>query len=215
MRSDEMLRRDIVAELSFDPRLSGGHFDVNVAGGAAVLHGRVRSYEQKIAAERAVQRVRGVRALAVELRVAPPSEMTLDDAEIAKRIANLLAWNAGVPSSVSAIVDSGWVTLCGSVGWQYERENAERLVRPLDGVVGVSNNIAVTAQPAPSDVRGRIEAALLRDARLDASAIRIGVIGSTVTLSGAVSALHERQAAEHAAWSAPGVTEVKNEIVLT
>jgi osmotically-inducible protein OsmY len=214
MRADEMLRSDIVAELSYDPRLRGAHIEVSVAGGATVLRGHVGSYEQKIAAERAAQRVRGVRAVAAELRIASAPDAKVEDPEIAKRIASLLTWNASVPSGVSAIVDQGWVTLSGLAEWNYQRQSAESLVRALGGVIGVSNNILVKPQPTPTDVRERIEAALLRDARLDAGAIKIGVTGPVVTLSGKVSTLHERLAAEHAAWSAPGVTEVRNQIVL-
>ena len=215
MRADDIVRGEIAAELSYDPRLKGAHVEVAVTGGAVVLSGRVGSYEQKLAAERAAQRVRGVRAVAVELRIVSAPEAKVDDAVIAKRIANLFAWSAGVPASVSAVVDQGWVTLSGSAEWHYQRQNAERTVRRLDGVLGVSNNIAVKPAAAPQDIRQRIEAALLRDARLDARGIKIEVKDATVTLSGKVSALHERIAAEHAAWAAPGVVDVKNEIVLS
>lgn len=131
-----------------------------------------------------------------------------------RRIANLLTWNAALPQGLHAAVDQGWITLSGTADWHYQRQSAERLIRGLDGVVGVTNNIALKPQPTAADLRERIEAALLRDARVDAHAIRIDVSGSIATLSGQVSALHEREAAEHAAWSAPGVTDVKNEIAV-
>lgn len=214
MRADDPLRSDIVAELSYDPRLDGAHIEVDVKSGAAILRGRVKSYEQKLAAERAVQRVRGVRAVAVELQIASTSESLTDDVEIAQRIANLLTWSASLPKGLSATVDRGWVTLTGSAQWHYQRQSAERLIRGLDGVVGVTNNIDIEPQASAEDIRERLKAALVRDARIDASAIKIEVIGSTATLSGKVSALHERSAAEHAAWAAPGITEVTNEIVV-
>ncbi len=214
MHADDMLRNDVLAELSYDPRLRGADIAVAVTGGAAVLSGSVRHYGQKAAAEHAAQRVRGIRAVGVQLRVAPPPETRVDDGEIAKRIANLLAWSAGVPREVSAIVDQGWVTLSGSVEWNYQRQNAERLMRGLDGVFGVFNNIVVKPNTTSSDIHERIEAAIVRDARLDASAIDIGVTGSVVALAGNVATLHERTVAENAAWAAPGVTEVRNEIVV-
>lgn len=214
MRADEVMRGDVLAELSYDPRLEGSHIEVEVIDGAAVLRGRVKSYEQKLAAEAAAQRVRGVRAVAVELHICYPAEAGADDIEIAKRIANLLTWNAALPRGLNAAVDQGWVTLSGTADWHYQRQGAERLIRGLDGVVGVTNDIALKPQPTAADLRERVEAALLRDARIDAQAIRIDVSGSVATLSGQVSALHEREAAEHAAWSAPGISNVTNEIAV-
>ena len=214
MHADEMVRHDIIAELSYDPRLIGARIEVSVAGGAATLTGQVENYQQKIAAEKAAQRVRGVRTVAADLRVAPASQEKPDDKEIAKRIANVLAWNAGIPETVKAVVDQGWVTLEGEVGWDYQRRNAERAVLGLGGVAAVSNNIVVKSGAAPTDIRARIEAALVRSAKIDAHAIEVAVSGSVVTLSGKVAALNESESAERAAWAAPGVTEVRNKLSL-
>lgn len=214
MKADEMIRKDVMAELAYDPRLTGSTIDVSVSGGMVTLAGRVTSYEQKIAAEMAAQRVRGVRAIAADLHTVPSNDAQHDDKEIAKRIANVLTWSANVPNQVQAVVDHGWVTLSGEVEWNYQRQNAERAARSLDGVVGVFNNIAVRSEAVPSDVRDRITGALVRNAKVDADAIKVAVNGGVVTLVGSVPTWHEREAAEEAAWAAPGIIEVRNEITL-
>jgi osmotically-inducible protein OsmY len=215
MKADELIRGNVIAELAYDPRLTGSQIDVNVVGGVITLTGHVTSYAQKIAAETAAQRVRGVRAIAANLHTLPSGNVEHDDQEIAKRIANVLTWSANIPNQVQAVVDHGWVTLSGDVEWNYQRQNAERAARSLDGVVGVSNNIAVRTVAATNDIHSRITGALVRSAKVDAEAVRVAVNGATVTLSGSVPTWHEREAAEEAAWSAPGVMEVRNEITLT
>lgn len=214
MKADEMIRKDVIAELAYDPRLTGSTIDVAVSGGMVTLAGSVTSYEQKIAAELAAQRVRGVRAIAADLHTLPSNDAMHGDQEIAKRIANVLTWSANVPNQVQAVVDRGWVTLSGDVEWNYQRQNAERAARSLDGVVGVFNNIAVRSKTAPGDIRDRITEALVRSAKVDADAIKVTIKGGVVTLAGSVPTWHEREAAEEAAWSAPGVMEVRNEMTL-
>lgn len=214
MNADELVRKEVIAELAYDPRLTGSTIDVHVAGGVVTLAGRVTSYEQKIAAERATQRVRGVRAIAADLHTLRSNHAEHDDQEIANRIANVLTWSVNVPHQVQAVVESGWVTLSGEVEWNYQRQNAERAARALHGVIGVFNNITVRAAAAPVDIRDRITGALVRSARVDADAIKVAVNGATVTLSGNVPTWHEREAAEEAAWAAPGVADVRNEITL-
>jgi osmotically-inducible protein OsmY len=214
MKADELIRNNVIAELAYDPRLSGSSIDVRVAGGMITLTGYVTSYEQKVAAKHAAQRVRGVRAIAADLQTRASNGIQHNDQEIAKRIANVLTWSSNIPSEVQAVVDHGWVTLSGEVEWNYQRQNAERATRALEGVVGVSNDISVRSAPAPNDIRDRITDALVRSARVDARAIKVAVNGEVVTLTGNVPTWHEREAAEEAAWAAPGVTKVQNDITL-
>jgi osmotically-inducible protein OsmY len=214
--SDKWLRQSIIDELDFDPAVSGAHIGVAVDAGVVTLSGHVGSYAEKIAAERAVQRVKGVRAIAEEIEVRYPSDKKMADDQIAKRALDILAWNITIPKDkIQVKVQDGWVTLSGDVDWNFQKTDAQRLVRRLSGVIGISNSINVKPRVAADDVKGRIEKALKRSAELDANSISVTASGGKVTLEGRVKAWYERDLAERTAWAVPGVTFVEDRIQIS
>ena len=211
VKNDLDLRSDIEEELRWDSTIDARKIGVAVIDGIVHLTGEVRTYTDKWRAERAVERVDGVRGIANDIEVVLAGEHT--DADIAKRAANKLDWNLTVPrGAVSVKVDNGWITLKGEVPFDYQRRAAERVVRDIPGVKGVSNLISLKPSAAPTNIKGEIEKTFRRQAALDAQNIIIDVSGSTVTLRGSVRSWAERRDAERIAWAAPGVTLVKNEI---
>lgn len=212
---DISLRQDVLDELEFEPSLDAAHIGVAVEKGVVTLTGHVSSYAQKIAAEKAVQRVQGVRGVAEELQVRYPNDKKVADDEIAQRALAIIAWDATVPDDqVRVKVEKGWVTLSGDVGWQYQRASAEQAVRKLSGVRGVTNLLGVRPQIEASDIRRHIEGALKRSAEVEAEGIRIDVEGGKVKLSGKVQNWHERNVVERAAWAVPGVHSVDDRLVI-
>lgn len=206
---DKELRLDILEELDLEPSFDAADIGVAVDGNVVTLTGHVRSFSDKVTVREVVERIPGVRAIADDIEVRPIGAHITADDEIAKRIVNTLKWNSSVPDEkITTTVTKGWVTLEGDVEWHYQSTATEQAVRRLVGVTGVNNRIKITPAVKPADVSDRIQKALKRDAELDASAIRVNVAGSRVTLEGRVRYLGERRAAERAAWSAPGVTEV-------
>lgn len=210
---DTTLRQNILDELEFEPSIDAANIGVAVDNGVVTLTGHVSTYAEKTTAENVVRRVKGVRGIAEEIEVRiGVSYITADD-EIAKRALNSMNWSTSVPKdAVQVKVQKGWVTLTGKVEWQYQKNAAAEAVRGLAGVVGISNQIEITPRPTAYDVRKRIEDAFKRDAELEAQAIRVDVFDGKVTLNGKVKAWSERQAAERAAWSAPGVRSVEDRI---
>lgn len=209
MKTDSELRRDVERELELEPSVDERRIGVAVLDGIVTLTGEVRSYAEKWQAERTVERVSGVRGIVDELEVKPATERS--DTDIARAAADVLKWNVLVPSDrIKVRVENGWLTLEGDVEWEYQRRAAERAVRNLPGVKGISNLIVVKPRVEPSDVRRKIEEAFEREAAIDAQHIDVAVNGSEVTLSGRVRSWAERHAAEKAAWSVPGVTAVHN-----
>ena len=213
MRSDAELQQAVLEELRWDPSVDAANIGVAVKDGVVVLTGTVPNWSQRYAAERAAKRVRGVKAIANDIEVRLPGTDEMDDAEIAKRVRDALEWDVVVPADqITVTVSNGWVKLEGEVQWNYERTAAERAVRNIRGVKGVTNLITVKPKVAPTDLKAKIEAALRRHAEEDADNIRVEVDGSKVTLRGRVHSWTEREAAEEAAWAAPGVTYVDNQI---
>jgi osmotically-inducible protein OsmY len=209
MRTDEDIRDDILAEIDWEPQIESTEVGVTVKNGAVTLTGTVGSYSEKLAAERAVKRVKGVHAIAEEMKVKYASDRSVSDEDIAERISNIIEWNTSIPrDAVKAEVRSGYVTLSGDVDWNYQREAARNHIANVRGVIAVSNLINVKPRVAKADVSKEINRALHRNADLEASHVQVDVSGGKVTLSGNVKAWHERKLVEEAVWAAPGVTQV-------
>lgn len=214
-KSDGQLQDDVVAELEWDPSVDHADVGVAVNDGVVTLAGFVKSFPQKAAAERAVQRVAGVRALAEELKVRFASDPKTADHEIAKRIVDMIGWTVAIPEGqIKVKVEHGWVTLTGTVDWHFIAREVARAAGQISGVTGVSNRIKIGELPTPADVKARIMAAFTRQAGLDATNVSVTTEGSMVTLRGKVKAWGERRMAERAAWSAPGVTDVEDHLAV-
>jgi osmotically-inducible protein OsmY len=214
-RTDEEIQRDVIAELRWDARVKPNEIGVQVKGGVVTLTGWVDSYMKKWAAEEAAHRVKGVKAVANDVEVRLPGDSQRTDADIAAAVVQALESDASMRlEKLDVTVAKGWVTLQGEVEWQYQKEDAERVVRRITGVKGVTNLIAVKPRVTPSELQKKIEDALVRNAATDAERIQIEVQGSKVILKGTVRSWVERQEAERVAWSAPGVTHVENRITV-
>ncbi|HTS90109.1 MAG TPA: BON domain-containing protein [Gemmatimonadales bacterium] len=215
MKPDKQLQQDVMDELKYEPSLDEKEIGISVANGLVTLTGRVRSYPEKLAAIRAVERVKGVRAIANELGVVPSRAFEHTDVEIAEAAMRAVLWCPAVPvDRVKVRVEKGWVTLEGALDWQFQKEAAEDAVRLLAGVRGVTNLIAVSPAVKTTEVSQQIKAALSRSAALHAQQIKVETRNGSVTLTGTVHSWDERREAEHAAWAAPGVTKVENELAV-
>jgi osmotically-inducible protein OsmY len=214
MKSDIELREDVEEELEWEPSVDERRIGVAVTDGIVTLTGHVSSYAEKWNAERAVERVEGVKGIANEIEVHLVGQHS--DTDLAKAAADALEWNSLVPSDrVTVRVENGWVTLRGQVDYDYERRAAERAVRYLEGVRGVTNLIEVTPKVEPKEIKQQIERSFQRMAVLDAKNITVQVDGGEVILRGSVRSWAERHEAEKAAWAAPGTTSVKNYITVS
>lgn len=217
MGGDIQLKQHVEDELKWQPGVNEAAIGVSVKGGVVTLMGTVQSFTEKLNAERAVMRIRGVKALASELTVALPGSQERSDEDIARAAVTALQWNATLPKDAIKIkVVKGFVTLSGTVEWSFQIKSAERSVSHLYGVKGVLNQIRLKASRTPSsaEIRSGIEAALKRSAEVEARRIEVEVKGSTVTLVGNVSSWPERDAAERAAWAAPGILKVDNQLLV-
>lgn len=213
MTSDHQLRQDVLDELDFEPSVNASHIGVGANTGVITLTGFVSSYGEKLAAERAARRVKGVKAIAEEIEVRLPSDKKSSDDEIARRAVDILKWRVGTPANRIAVkVEKGIVTLTGDVDWRFQKREAAAAVHHLSGVAGVANLIRIHSPVPVPEIREKIQKALERSADLDASRITVQTVGGKVVLGGRVHAWYERDIAERAAWSAPGVTEVQDHI---
>jgi osmotically-inducible protein OsmY len=217
LRPDEEIQRDVLAELKWDARVAPNEIGVAVKDGVVSLTGWVDSFIKKWAAERAAHRVRGVKAVANDIEVRVPASEQKPDPDIAAAVTRALEWDAFVPiENLDVTVSKGWVTLKGEVEWEFQRRAAERAVRRLSAVRGVTNLITVRPRvtPSPTELKRQIERSLVRSAETDAENITIETAGSKVVLRGTVRSWAEREEAERVAWSAPGATEVENLITV-
>jgi osmotically-inducible protein OsmY len=213
MKTDAQLKDDVTTELDWDPAINASQIGVAVKDGVVTLTGHLDTYTEKYAIERAVGRVAGVKAMAMEIDVKLEPNHKRSDTEIAVAVESALKWHSHVPDDkIQVKVEKGWVTLKGEVDWDYQRKNAEDAVRPLTGVVGVSNGITLKVAVTPSNVVTRIKDAFTRHAEREAKQVEVAVNGALVTLRGTVDSWAERTAAAGAAWSAPGISNVINEI---
>jgi osmotically-inducible protein OsmY len=213
--SDLCLRQDILHELKYAPSVDAENIGVAVSDGIVTLTGYVGSYAEKVMAERVVRRVRGVRAVVQEIEVRLPSSIKITDDQIARRAIKIIAWYTTIPNEkVQVKVQNGWITLSGEVEWHCQKVGAEQAVRKLSGVAGVTNLIKVKPCAEVSDVKHRIEESFRRSAEVDAGRIHITVTGGKVTLEGTVHARHEKELAQEAAWSARGVAEIEDHVMI-
>tara|TARA_R110002020_G_scaffold32448_4_gene99831 strand:+ start:2965 stop:3612 length:648 start_codon:yes stop_codon:yes gene_type:complete len=213
--NDRTLKQDIIDELEFEPSIDATDIGVAVEGGIVTLSGHVTSFAQKGTIERLVSRIKGVKGIAEEIDVRYPGTSGTADDEIAKRVLNSLKWSSVVPADkVQVKVQDGWVTLSGTLDWNYQKTGAADAVRNLHGVIGITNQIELRPRVSSIDVKKHIEDSLKRNAELEARSIRVNVAGNKVTLEGNVKAWHERRIAEQAAWSTPGVTTVDDRLTI-
>lgn len=212
---DRTLRQHVIDELDWEPTVDAANIGVAVNNGVVTLTGHVPSYAQLIAAEAAVKRVKGVQAIAQEIEVRFAGAAAHSDEDIASRAVLLLKWSAEIPKdAIQVKVSKGWISLTGEVEWQYQRQAAEDHLRSLVGVKGVSNLIVVKPRVVAQDVSRVIQQALDRDARLEGQSIKVLVENGKVRLEGRVHSWYEREAAERAAWAAPGVEAVEDHLVI-
>lgn len=211
-KTDTQLKHDIEEELNWDPKVNAAQIGVSVDKGAVSLLGAVDTYAQKWAAENATKRVSGVCAFAQDLTVKILADHKRSDSDIAAATQSALKWDVFVPKTVTAKVEAGLVTLEGQVSWNYERDAAEHAIRYLTGVVAVYNNITLKPQASVDQVKEKVQAALQRQAKADAKSIHIATSGGKVTLSGHASSWQSIEDASNAAWAAPGVTEVVDQV---
>jgi len=213
MRTDADLQRAIEAELAWDPAVKSTAIGVAVNHGVVSLSGHIDTYAEKWAAEKALRRVPGVKAIAMELDVKLSPEHRYNDTELADAAETALVWHTMVPTdAVRVTVDHGRITLEGEVDWDYQRRAVESAIRPLRGVVDINNRIRLRNQLSPTDLQRRLEEALTRQALREVRHLNVDVRDGTVTLRGTVHSLRERDAVVGTAWSAPGVRAVINEL---
>jgi osmotically-inducible protein OsmY len=214
MKTDANIQKDVMNQLRWEPTLHAAEIGVAVHNGIVTLSGQVEKYSMKVVAEQAAKRVKGVRAVAQEMEVRLPKGNTSDEA-IAQAILNTFHWHTQVPEDqVQVKVEHGWVTLSGEVEWHFQRLAAENAVLYLEGVKGIINQIKIKPQLDIQDVKYQIKEALKRSAIMESERIDVEMQGSTVVLRGVVQSWSERTEIENAAWSAPGVMQVEDKLVV-
>jgi len=216
MKTDSQLQKDVMAELAWEPSIHATQIGVEVKDGVVTLAGDVATYTEKWNAELATQRVAGVKALAIELKVKLIDSGVRTDTDIATSARNVLQWTSAVQSdAVKISVEKGWITLTGQVDWRFQKEAAADAVRFLSGVVGVNDQITIGPSLKAAVVKADIEAAIKRAATEDGKRISVGVSGGDVTLSGSIHSWAERDLATQSAWNSPGVSKVIDNMTLS
>jgi osmotically-inducible protein OsmY len=213
--TDIELKQHVQNAFDWEPSLDASDVGISVADGVVTLRGKVGSYVEKVTAERVALRVYGTKAVANDLAVHLVTGFERNDTEIAQAALSALRWNTLIPKDlVTVTVANGWLTLNGTLDWQYQKDAAARAVRDLTGVTGVTNSVVVQPAVRTVVVRDKIEAAFKRSAEIDARRIAVTTQDGKVVLSGNVHSWAERQEAERAAWSAPGVKQVDDRLTV-
>jgi osmotically-inducible protein OsmY len=215
MSKDSELKRVVLDELSWEPSVDAAHIGVTAKDGVITLTGHVDNYSNKAGAEKAASRVKGVKAVVEEIEVKLPYDVKRSDEDIAAAAVDRLGWNSTIPNgAVQVKVEKGWITLSGTVDWQFEKSAAELDVRALSGVIGVSNQVLVSPTVSASSVKDDIEQALRRSWYYDPDTIQVNAIGGKIKLTGNVTTWNARRLAGMTAWSAPGASSVDNGITV-
>lgn len=214
-KTDSQIQKDVINEIKWDPSITASEVSVTAHDGVVTLRGSVPHYFEKSSAENAAQRVSGVRAVADEIEVNMMGSYQRSDEQIAEAALSALAWSYSAPKDLKVSVDKGWITLKGVADWDYQRNAAKDAVSQLMGVCGVSNYIGIKSKVQPTDIKTRIEEALRRSAETEGQKISVSVDGDKVTLTGNVYSFSESEDARHAAWMAPGVMSVENNLKIS
>jgi osmotically-inducible protein OsmY len=215
MSTDSDLKRAVLDELSWEPSVDAAHIGVTANAGVVTLTGHVENYSQKLDAEKATSRVKGVKAVAEEIEVKLPYDLKRGDEDIAAAAIDRLGWNSNIPDdAIQVKVAKGWVTLTGAVNWHFEKDAAEQDIRALSGVIGVSNQVLVKPTINASNVKDDIEQALHRSWYYDPNTIQVSAEGGQIKLTGNVTTWNARCLAGSTAWSAPGALSVENAITV-
>ena len=216
MKTDTQLQHDVLAEFEWEPSIDASQVGVRAKDGVVTLTGSVASYADKMTAERVAKRVYGVKAVANDVEVKIPGSSQRSDSDIAAAAVSALKWDTTVPEDrIKVTVRNGWITLEGKVDWWYQKDTAERVLRNLTGVTGLTSQITMKSRVKPGEVKTKIEAAFRRSAELDARRVGVEARDGKVILHGNVHSWTEKQEAEQAAWAAPGVSEVENRLTVT
>jgi osmotically-inducible protein OsmY len=213
MKTDSQIQQDVMDQLKWEPFLNASQIGVTVKNGIVTLSGQVDSYAIKVAAENAAKKIAGVKAIAEDIQIGVSPTYKRSDADIAEAVLNALKWHSGVQEDKIKIkVEDGYVRLEGEVEWEYQRNSARTAIENLTGVRSVINLITIKSKITPSDVKQKMSSAFSRSAIMDAGKISAEIISSRIILSGEVRSFAEKEDAENAAWSAPGITSVENRI---
>lgn len=213
--TDSQIQKDVMDELRWQPFLNASEIGVSVKDGIVTLSGTVNNYTKKKIAEKVVQNIKGVKAVAEDIIVKYPNSQIKTDAEIAEAVIYTLKWNSYIPDDTIKIkVEDGWITLEGEVEWEFQRNGASRAVRDITGVCGISNLLTISPGVNNNEVKQAIRSALHRSATIDANHIQVEVQGHKVILTGKVRSIAEKKDAGNAAWNTPGITIVDNKLEL-
>lgn len=215
MRTDQKIKEEVIQELEWEPNIDATGIGVAVRDGVVTLSGRVGTYYEKLLAEKAVSRVRGVKAVVENIRTEVSQQNIRSDENIADAALNHLRSHSQIPfETITLKVEDGFITLEGEVEWNFQKEAAQKAIQFLTGVKGVKNDIRIKASSQPADIREKIKNSFQRNALLDADHIKVKVDGHKIILSGYVQSWIEKKQAEKIALYAPGITSVENNILV-